>query len=84
MIGLLTPAVVGSLLLAILSTVADYVWFLNIPQHQVASGAIHGLDAGSFRVKANELRARKQPDDKPAWRSVDQDSAVGELLRCGG
>ena len=40
--GLLTPAVVGSLLLAVLSTVADYVWFLNIPQHQVASGAIHG------------------------------------------
>jgi len=39
---LLTPAVVGSLLLAILSTVADYVWFLNIPQHQVTSGAIHG------------------------------------------
>jgi hypothetical protein len=32
---LLTPAVVGSLLLAILSTIADYVWFLNIPQHQV-------------------------------------------------
>ena len=42
MLGLLTPAVVGSLLLAVLSTVADYVWFLNIPQHQVASGAIHG------------------------------------------
>ena len=42
MIGLLTPAVVGSLLLAILSTVADYVWFLNIPKHQVTSGAIHG------------------------------------------
>jgi hypothetical protein len=42
MLGLLTPAVVGSLLLAILSTAADYVWFLNIPQHQVASGAIHG------------------------------------------
>lgn len=42
MVGLLTPAVVGSLLLAVLSTVADYVWFLNIPQHQVASGAIHG------------------------------------------
>lgn len=40
--GLLTPAVVGSLLLAVLSTVADYVWFLNIPQHQVSSGAIHG------------------------------------------
>ena len=40
--GLLTPALVGSLLLAILSTIADYVWFLNIPQHQVTSGAIHG------------------------------------------
>lgn len=42
MIRLLTPGVVGSLLLAVLSTVADYVWFLNIPQHQVTSGAIHG------------------------------------------
>src|SRR6187401_1862092 len=42
MLGLLTPALVGSLLLAILSTAADYVWFLNIPQHQVTSGAIHG------------------------------------------
>ena len=42
MLGLLTPAVVGSLLLATLSTAADYVWFLNIPQHQVTSGAIHG------------------------------------------
>ena len=42
MLKLLTPALVGSLLLAILSTVADYVWFLNIPQHQVTSGAIHG------------------------------------------
>lgn len=40
--GLLTPAVVGSLLLAVLSTVADYVWFLGIPGHQVTSGAIHG------------------------------------------
>ena len=40
--GLLHPAVVGSVLLAILSTVADYVWFLGIPQHQVSSGAIHG------------------------------------------
>jgi hypothetical protein len=39
---LLSPAVVGSLLLAVLSTIADYVWFLKIPQHQVASGAIHG------------------------------------------
>lgn len=39
---MLTPAVVGSLLLALLSAIADYVWFLNIPQHQVASGAIHG------------------------------------------
>ena len=42
MFGLLTPAVVGSLLLAVLSTIADYVWFLNIPQHQVPSGMIHG------------------------------------------
>ena len=42
MIGLLTPALVGSVLLAVLSTAADYVWFLNIPQHQVTSGAIHG------------------------------------------
>ena len=42
MLRLLTPALVGSLLLAVLSTVADYVWFLNIPQHQVSSGAIHG------------------------------------------
>ena len=42
MIGLLTPALVGSVLLAVLSTAADYVWFLDIPQHQVASGAIHG------------------------------------------
>ena len=42
MIQLLTPAVVGSLLLAILSTIADYVWFLDIPQHQVSSGMIHG------------------------------------------
>ena len=42
MLRLLTPAFVGSLLLATLSTIADYVWFLNIPQHQVSSGAIHG------------------------------------------
>jgi hypothetical protein len=41
-IGLLTPAVVGSLLLATLSTIADYVWFLDIPGHQVLSGSIHG------------------------------------------
>ena len=42
MIGLLTPALVASLLLAMLSTVADYVWFLNVPGHQVSSGLIHG------------------------------------------
>jgi hypothetical protein len=42
MIRLLTPAVVGSLLLAVLSTAADYVWFLNIPGHQVTSGLVHG------------------------------------------
>lgn len=40
--ALLGPAVIGSVLLAILSTIADYIWFLNIPQHQVSSGAIHG------------------------------------------
>lgn len=40
--SVLTPAIVGSLLLAGLSTVADYVWFRNIPQHQVSSGMIHG------------------------------------------
>lgn len=40
--SVLTPAIVGSLLLAVLSTVADYVWFRNIPQHQVSSGMIHG------------------------------------------
>jgi len=42
MMSVLTPAIVGSLLLAALSTVADYVWFLDIPQHQVLSGSIHG------------------------------------------
>jgi hypothetical protein len=42
MLRLLTPALVGSLLLAVLSTAADYVWFLDIPQHQVLSGSIHG------------------------------------------
>jgi hypothetical protein len=40
--GLVTPALVGSLLLAALSTAADYVWFLNIPGHQLPSGVIHG------------------------------------------
>lgn len=40
--GLLTPALVGSVLLAVLSTAADYVWFLDIPRHQVTSGSIHG------------------------------------------
>ena len=42
MLQVLTPALVGSLLLATLSTAADYVWFLDIPQHQVMSGSIHG------------------------------------------
>ncbi len=42
MIRLLTPAVVGSVLLAVLSTAADYVWFRNIPGHQLSSGLIHG------------------------------------------
>ena len=38
----LAPALIGSLLLATLSTIADYVWFLDIPRHQVLSGSIHG------------------------------------------
>ena len=42
MLQVLTPAFIGSLLLATLSTAADYVWFLDIPQHQVLSGSIHG------------------------------------------
>jgi hypothetical protein len=36
------PAIAGALLLAALSAAADYVWFLEIPQHQGLSGAIHG------------------------------------------
>jgi hypothetical protein len=40
--SLVGPALAGSMLLAGLSTVADYVWFLDIPQHQVSSGMIHG------------------------------------------
>ena len=39
---LLAPATIGSLLLAVLSTFADYVWYLKIPTHQVVSGAVHG------------------------------------------
>ncbi len=39
---LVTPALIGSVLLAALSTVADYIWFLDIPRHQVLSGSIHG------------------------------------------
>jgi hypothetical protein len=39
---MLAPALVGSLLLAVLSTAADYIWFLDIPGHQVMSGSIHG------------------------------------------
>jgi hypothetical protein len=42
MLALLVPALVGSLLLATLSTIADYIWFLDIPGHQVLSGSIHG------------------------------------------
>ena len=57
MLGLLTPAVVGSLLLATLSTVADYVWFLNIPGHQVSSGLIHG--AALFAALGAYLGFRK-------------------------
>lgn len=57
MLQLLTPAVIGSLLLATLSTAADYVWYLDIPRHQVWSGAIHG--AGLFAVLGAYLGWRK-------------------------
>ena len=40
--ALLSPAIVGALLLAGLSTAADYIWFLGIPGHQLSSGLIHG------------------------------------------
>ena len=55
--SVLTPAIVGSLLLAVLSTVADYVWFRNIPQHQVSSGLIHGavLFAATAELKSNHF-----------------------------
>ena len=39
---MLIPAVVGALLLAVLSTAADYVWFLGLAPHQWYSGVIHG------------------------------------------
>ena len=42
MLQQLAPALFGSLLLATLSTIADYIWFLDIPGHQVLSGSIHG------------------------------------------
>lgn len=42
MLLLLAPAVIGSLLLATLSTIADYIWFLDLPRHQVLSGSLHG------------------------------------------
>lgn len=34
-------AIVGALLLAAVSTAADYVWALQIPRHQLSSGLIH-------------------------------------------
>jgi hypothetical protein len=39
---MIAPALAGAVLLSLLSTAADYVWFLNIPRHQLLSGAIHG------------------------------------------
>ena len=55
--SVLTPAIVGSLLLAVLSTVADYVWFRDIPAHQASSGMIHG--AVVFAVLGGYLGWRK-------------------------
>ena len=57
MIGILVPALIGSLLLATLSTIADYVWFLDIPRHQVLSGSIHG--ASLFTALGAYLGFRK-------------------------
>jgi hypothetical protein len=57
MLGLLVPALIGSVLLATLSTIADYVWFLDIPQHQVLSGSIHG--ASLFTALGAYLGFRK-------------------------
>jgi hypothetical protein len=51
------PALVGSLLLATLSTIADYIWFLDIPGHQVMSGSIHG--AALFAALGGYLGWRK-------------------------
>jgi hypothetical protein len=53
----LAPALVGSLLLATLSTIADYIWFLDIPGHQVMSGSIHG--ASLFAALGGYLGWRK-------------------------
>jgi hypothetical protein len=39
---MLIPAVFGALLMAVLSTVADYVWFTGFPPHEWYSGVIHG------------------------------------------
>jgi hypothetical protein len=57
MVGILVPALIGSLLLATLSTIADYVWFLDIPRHQVLSGSIHG--ASLFTALGAYLGFRK-------------------------
>jgi len=51
------PAVVGALLMAVLSTAADYVWFLGIPSHQWYSGVIHG--AALFLALGGYLGFRK-------------------------
>jgi hypothetical protein len=53
----LAPALVGSVLLATLSTIADYIWFLDIPGHQVMSGSIHG--ASLFAALGGYLGWRK-------------------------
>lgn len=54
---LVAPALIGSVLLAALSTVADYIWFLDIPRHQVMSGSIHG--ASLFAALGGYLGWRK-------------------------
>src|SRR5262245_55453125 len=55
--ALMGPALVGALILAAMSTAADYIWFLNIPPHTAVSGAIHG--ASLFLVLGAYLGWRK-------------------------
>lgn len=66
------PSVVGgALLLASLSTAADYVWFLNIPAHNAISGGTHG--AALFATLGGFL----------GWRQGKLFSGIAGGLACG-